>query len=102
MQVNPFIYTRPNLGSLFARQFDTRLREHQLADSNLDKRKSALADQVCQTKHSFAWGDWRYNTTSIRCGQRRGLERVQNTFFIRCISVTNPYMGIKLPALIVV
>lgn len=58
--MNPFIYTRPNLGSLSARQFDTRLREHQLADSNLDKRKSALADQVCQTKHSFAWGEWRY------------------------------------------
>jgi hypothetical protein len=37
------------------RQFGTRLKEHQMAVSTLDKGKSALAEHVCYTKHEIAW-----------------------------------------------
>jgi hypothetical protein len=47
------------------RQFATRLNEHQKAVSSLDKRKSALADHVCYTKHEIAWENSKVITQTI-------------------------------------
>jgi hypothetical protein len=56
------------------RQFGTQLKEHQKAVSTLDKGKSALAQNVCYTKHEIAWENSKVITTNNRYGQRLCLE----------------------------
>jgi hypothetical protein len=51
------------------RQFWHTLKEHQTAVSTLNKRKSALAEHVCDTKHAIAWENSTIITTSNRYGQ---------------------------------
>ena len=46
------------------RQFCTRLKAHQKADSNFNRSKSALAECVCETSHNIAWEDSRIITTN--------------------------------------
>jgi hypothetical protein len=56
------------------RQFGTRLKEHQKAVSTLHKKKSALAEHVCNNKHDIAWENSEVITTNNRYGQRLCIE----------------------------
>jgi hypothetical protein len=48
------------------RQFGTRLKEHQKAVSTLNKWKLALAEHVCDTKHTIAWENSKVITTNMQ------------------------------------
>jgi hypothetical protein len=56
------------------RQFSTRLKEHQKAVSTLNKGKSTLAEQVCDTKHKIACENSKIIITNDRYDQRWCLE----------------------------
>ena len=56
------------------RQFGARWKEHQKAVSTLNKGETALADNVCDTKHVIAWENSKIIITNNRYSQRRCLE----------------------------